>query len=310
MQNLNIRNRIVDFIGTLPKPISVKAYGSSIAFQSGYKENEKKQVDLIVIVDDIKKFYNESLKKNKGMYKLTPRIFFRYASSDLLRSAAKICYTTHIAYKEDDYKIGVIEKRDVLDDLLNWKTFYIAGRFQKEMYTPISDPDIERANEINKKNALTVALLLLDKEKPTIEDLYVKICSLSYMGDSRKSLKAEDPNKVKKLASGSKDYFDREYKEKTDLFEVGKDGILKIDYEKVYLAMNSLPEELKNQIESSVGENKSENIEQVRNAIKEYLTNIINSSSKKQTIKGIATTGPKNSISYGLAKLKKGRKKA
>ena len=32
---------------------------------SHVEENEKKQVDLIVIVDDIKKFYEENLKKNK-----------------------------------------------------------------------------------------------------------------------------------------------------------------------------------------------------------------------------------------------------
>ena len=80
MQNLNIRNRIYDFIGTLPKTISVKAYGSSVAYQSGYKENEKKQVDLIVIVDNIKKFYEENLKINKFMYKLTPRIYFKLAT--------------------------------------------------------------------------------------------------------------------------------------------------------------------------------------------------------------------------------------
>ena len=46
MQNLNIRERIVEFIGTMPKTVSVKAYGSSIAYQSGYAENEKKQVNL------------------------------------------------------------------------------------------------------------------------------------------------------------------------------------------------------------------------------------------------------------------------
>ena len=58
--------------------------------------------------------------------------------------------------------------------------------------------------------------------KPTIIDFYETLCSLSYKGDSRKALKAEDPNKVKKLASGSKDYFDKIYKEKTNLFKENK----------------------------------------------------------------------------------------
>jgi len=311
MQNLNVRDNIVKFVSTLPKTLSVKAYGSSIAFQSGYKENEKKQVDLIVIVEDIKKFYEENLKKNKYMYKLVPRIYFRHAKSENLRKHASICYTSHINYGNDTYKMGVIEKQDVLDDLLNWKTFYIAGRFQKEMFTAIADKDIESANEINKKNALTVALLLLDKEKPTLDDLYEKICSLSYMGDSRKSFKAEDPNKVKKLASGSKDYFDKEYKDKTDLFTVNKDNTIKINESKVLKEMKRLPKDLYEEIQFCVTPvmDKEDTKKAIRVAITGYLTNIINSSSKGQTMKGLFTTGPVNSVAYALAKLKKGRKK-
>ena len=307
MQNLSIRERIVSFIETLPEVVSVKAYGSSIAYQSGYKDNEKKQVDLIVVVDDIKKFYEENLKKNKYMYKLTPSIYFKHASSKGLKKAAGICYTTDINYGIDTYKMGVIEKADVLDDLLNWKTFYIAGRFQKEMYTAKEDKEIEKANEVNKKNALTVALLLLDKENPTLIDLYEKICSLSYMGDSRKSFKAEDPNKIKKIASGSKEHFNKEFKDKTSLFTCDKKENIKIDYDKTFNMIKYLPEELKNKIEE-YGGNKN-NLDKVREAIKDYLTKIIKSSSLGQTKKGILTTGPKNSIVYALSKLKKGRKK-
>ncbi len=311
MQNLNIRDKIYDFIETLPKPVSIKAYGSSIAYQSGYTKKDKKQVDLIVIVDDIKKFYEENLKVNKYMYKLTPRIYFKFASLKGLKKHASICYTTHINYGDNIYKMGVIEKEDVIDDLLNWKTFYIAGRFQKEMFTAISDPEIEKANEINKKNALTVALLLLDKDNPTINDLYEKLCSLSYMGDNRKTFKAEDPNKIKKLAEGSKDFFDREYKNKTDLFKEMPDGTIKINYPKVYAAMKNLPRNLYDEIQFSIDVKMTEEemLNSIRKSISGYLTRIIRQSSHGQTRKGILTTGPQNSISYALEKLKKGRKK-
>lgn len=311
MKELNIRSRITKFIETLPNVVSVKAYGSSIAYQAGYKENEKKQVDLIVIVDDIKEFYDENLKKNKYMYKLTPRIYFKHAKSKNLKKAAGICYTTDINYGQDTYKMGVIEKIDVLEDLLNWKTFYIAGRFQKEMFTAKADEQIEKANEINKRNALTIALLLLDKNKPKLTDLYEKICSLSYMGDSRKSFKAEDPNKIKKLASGSREHFDKEYTKKTDLFTVDKNEYIKIDYEKLYKMIDKLPIDLKIKISDEVGTKKlSESITEIRKGIEDYLTAIIKKSSMGQTKKGILTTGPKNSLGYALAKLKKGRKKA
>ena len=311
MQELNIRERILEFIKTLPKVESVKAYGSSIAYQSGYKANEKKQVDLIVVVDDIKKFYEENLKKNGYMYKMTPKIYFKHASKERLKKAAGICYTTDIKYGIDTYKMGVIEKVDVLDDLLNWKTFYIAGRFQKEMFTAVEDKEIEKANELNKKNALTIALLLLDKDKPKLIDLYEQICSLSYMGDNRKNFKAEDPNKIKKLASGSKDHFNKEYKDKTNLFTTDKDENIKIDYKKVYSMIKYLPNELKEKIFDSIGNSQEEEkIEEIRKIIKGYLTEIIKGSSSGQTKKGILTTGPKNSISYALSKLKKGRKKS
>ncbi len=311
MQEKDIRTRIKDFIKILPDTVSVKAYGSSIAYQSGYKADEKKQVDLIVIVDDIKKFYEDNLKKNREMYKFTPRMYFKHAKSSSLKKAAGICYTTDIEYGPDTYKMGVIEKEDVIDDLLNWKTFYIAGRFQKEMFTAKEDSQIEKANEINKRNALTVALLLLDKEKPTLNDLYEKICSLSYMGDSRKSFKAEDPNKIKKLASGSKEHFDREFTAKTDLYTVDKNEKIKIDHEKVLRMIDKLPIELKIKISDEVGDKRlSEAIVEIRKGITDYLTTIIKKSSMGQTKKGILTTGPKNSIGYALAKLKKGRKKA
>ncbi len=310
MQDLDIRGRIKKFIETLPTVRSVKAYGSSIAYQSGYKENEKKQVDLIVIVDDIKKFYEENLKKNKYMYKFTPKLYFRHAKADTLKKAAGICYTTDINYGIDTYKMGVIEKVDVLDDLLNWKTFYIAGRFQKEMFTAVEDEEIEKANKVNKNNALTIALLLLDKEEPTRLDLYETICSLSYKGDSRKSFKAEDPNKIKKLASGSRDYFDKEYSEKSGLFKVDKDDKIKIDYEELFKRISCLPDALKMEIKAVVGDKKySECLPEIRVAINKYLEKIIKSSSLGQTKKGILTTGPINSIGYAFAKLKKGRKK-
>ncbi len=310
MQELDIKERILKFVETLPKVESVKAYGSSIAYQSGYKANEKKQVDLIVVVDDIKKFYEENLKKNGYMYKLTPRIYFKHASAERLKKAAGICYTTDINYGIDTFKMGVIEKTDVLDDLLNWKTFYIAGRFQKEMYTAVKDEEIEKANIINKKNALTVALLLLDKENPKLIDLYETICSLSYKGDSRKSFKAEDPKKIIKLATGSKEHFNREYRDKTDLFKCDKDENITIDYDAVFKMVEFLPDNLKNEIylvsDNDLSMNK---IKSIRNVINDYLEKIIKESSLGQTKKGILTTGPKNSITYAISKLKKGRKK-
>lgn len=307
----DIKERVIDFANTIPNAVCVKAYGSSIAYQEGYSANEKKQVDLIVVVDDIKTFYNDNMKKNSYMYNLTPKIYFTIAKEKSLRKHASICYTTHINYGCDTYKMGVIEKKDVLDDLLNWKTFYIAGRFQKEMFTAIKDDDIEKANILNKRNALVVSLLLLDKDKNTLSDLYETLCSLSYKGDTRKMVKAEDPNKVKKLAKGSKDFFDKEYKDKTTLFKVTDDEKLLIDYDKVYSYIKALPTNLANSLNNVIEQKLPKDLERqkIKDEINKYLVKIIKSSSLGQTTKGILTTGPVNSISYVFEKIKKGRKK-
>lgn len=55
--------------------------------------------------------------------------------------------------------------------------------------------EISKVNLVNLKAATSAALLFLPDEF-TEEDLYGKVCSLSYMGDLR-MLFAEDKNKVK-----------------------------------------------------------------------------------------------------------------
>ena len=75
--------------------------------------------------------------------------------------------------------------------------------------------------------------------------------------------------------------------------------------------IDKLPIELKMKISDEVGDKRlSEATVEIRKAITDYLTTIIKKSSMGQTKKGILTTGPKNSIGYALAKLKKGRKKS
>lgn len=310
MKVTNVKTRIDNFISLFPDVVSVIAYGSGVAHQKGEEKNDKKQIDLIVIVDDIKKFYKENLKKNKFMYPALPKVYFKLSSAKRLKKAAGICYTSGINYEGDSFKVGVVEKSSVLEDLLNWKTFYIAGRFHKERHIAKENKEIEDANEINKTNAVITALLLLNKEKPTILDFYEQICSLSYIGDSRKKFKAEDPNKVKNIAVGSKDFFDQIYRDRTDIITVDKKENITIDYDKLFKSISKLPKKLKESIDSKVnGKYTKENLDAIREAIIEFLTVVNKKASLGQTVKGIFTTGPTEAISYALRKLKKGRKK-
>ncbi len=318
MENLKVYDNILDFIDRLPRTVSVFGYGSGVFKQEQTSSRrvkktnkEPNQIDLILVVDDLRHFAIQNMKKNKHMYKLTPKLFFHFASESLLKKGAPICYTSNISDKGDVYKIGVVEKEDVIDDLLNWRTFYLAGRFQKEMYAAKGDPDIERANEINKQNALVLGLLLVDYEYPTIDELYENICSLSYMGDVRKNFNAEDPNKIKNIVKGSKDFLNREYRDKTSLFKVDEEGVLDIDYLSLRDEIDCLPQDLSVKLKETMKKNRSQGRYEldVRDTIEEHLSGIIGPSSKAQTLKGIWTTGPVKSLKYAAAKLKKGSQK-
>ena len=310
MKVKDVEVRIKEFVGLLPKTVSVVAYGSGVVHQDGEQKNDKKQIDLIVIVDKIKDFYKESLKQNKKMYPAIPKLYFRLASAKRLKKAAGICYTSGIKYGEDTFKVGVIEKSTVLSDLENWDTFYLAGRFHKERCIIEEDKDIEKANERNKDNATLVALILLNKENPTLLDLYEQICSLSYIGDSRKKFKAEDPNKVRNIVIGSKKFLDREYRDRLPLFTISKDEHITIKTKEALKAIPQLPERLKDKIDSRVhGNYEPENIEDIRTSIVEFLTEVNKKSSLGQTVKGVFTTGPREAVGYALRKLKKGRNK-
>ncbi|KAL5976714.1 hypothetical protein ACLOJK_021047 [Asimina triloba] len=93
-------------------------------------------------------------------------------------------------------KYGVARMHDLVQDLLNWQRFYLSGRLQKPVHILVDKFGIKNSNSVNLRAAISAALLLLPPEF-TEEDLYAKICSLSYMGDLR-MLFAEDQNKIKK----------------------------------------------------------------------------------------------------------------
>ncbi|KAG2689371.1 hypothetical protein I3760_09G135600 [Carya illinoinensis] len=107
-------------------------------------------------------------------------------------------------------KYGVVRMHDLIKDILNWERFYLSGRLQKPVHILVDNLDIENVNSANLKAAITAALLLLPP-KFTEEDLYAKICSLSYMGDLR-MLFAEDRNKVKKIVQAQFDLFQSRYR--------------------------------------------------------------------------------------------------
>ncbi|KAG4118984.1 hypothetical protein ERO13_D11G050975v2 [Gossypium hirsutum] len=146
-------------------------------------------VDYILGVSDPLQWHSENLKMNAD----------HYASWMVLLGGAKLI--TNVA---DKLGVGVH-----FNPYVTWNN---------KVNMLVDNLDIETINSVNLRAAVSAALLLLPP-KFTEEDLYAKICSLSYMGDVR-MLFAEDRNKVKKIVQGQFDLFQSMYEDGNFLFPV------------------------------------------------------------------------------------------
>lgn len=278
---------ILDFMSTRPKCLGIIGYGSGINPQKG-QEKRKPQIDLIIIVDDLKKWHKKNMKMNQNDYSISSRLFFHYVSNKLLRSGGKICYMTYIPFGGREYKIGTIQKNDFLDDLDNWNSFYIAGRMQKPILVVLSDDEINERIEKNRKFAVMATKLINDEKNISERDFYISLAGLSYIGDTRMGI-AENPDKVKNIVDGSFEFYHDTYGNMLEF----KDGYVK----KSKVDINNLPSDLKAFIDDTNGE--------IKNKVYEFFYQKNKDKSLAQTTKGLFTTGPIKSIKYVAEKMKR-----
>ncbi len=286
------KENILEFIKSRPKTVGIVGYGSGIKPQRG-QENRKLQIDLIVIVNDLKNWHKQNIKMNKKDYSFSSRLFFKYAKVNWLKAGGKICYMTYLPFNGSKYKIGTIELADFLNDLKSWETFYMAGRMQKPILIAQATEEVEQAIEYNRYAALSTTQLLIGENKIDKLEFYMTLAGLSYIGDTRMGI-AENPDKVKNIVEGSLESYEELYGAK--LKAEGNNFILDNN-----INIETLPDDLNEFLQQ-----KDANIP---NLISEFLTTKNKSQSTSQTIKGLFTTGPIKSIKYVYEKLKRKKKK-
>lgn len=285
------KEEILEFMKDRPDTEAIIGYGSGINPQHG-QENRKPQIDLIVVVNDLKKWHILNIKKNPKDYSFAGKLFFKYAPKKWLCSGGKITYMTYIPFNGRKYKIGTIEKDDFLRDLKSWETFYMAGRMQKPILIVKAPNDIVNAIEYNRKAGLFSTKLLLGHGEYDEEYFYTVLAGLSYIGDTRMGI-AENPDKVLNIVKGSFDFYHKIYGEQ-----------LKFNNDKVVVETESklsLPDELKDYL--------VQNGENIGDGIRQFLVNKNKSQSMAQTVKGLFTTGPIKSIKYVYEKMKRKKRK-
>ena len=280
-----MKDFIKEFLNERPEVVAAFGYGSGVFKQLGYDSKEKPQIDLILIVNDMKLWHKENIKKNPKDYSFIGRNFFLNSSLDEIKGITGITYQSNIEYKGHLFKYGIIEYGDFVRHMQTWDSFYVPGRFQKPILTIKSNNFIDELILQNRRNACKVGLLCLNNKD--LKDLYLTICNLSYSGDTRMKV-AENPKKVDNIVGASYDKFNEMYNF-NDLYQ--KNGE-RIEYE---IDIDELPSSLEKYIKD----------DKTKEKVMEYLSDLNRKESSLQTVKGIKTNGIIKSLRYGLAKVLK-----
>lgn len=295
-------DNIFDFISTLPEVVDIIGYGSGVKNQEGYTDDIKRQIDLILTVNDIYEFHKLNFKKYPNIYSNIGIKLIKHVNN----IGTDINYVSNIDYKNNTYKIGVINKNDLSKDLITWDNMYMAGRCQKPISTLKIRDKVKNEIIYNRLNALKIALLLNHNKTITEQELYETICSLSYIGDIRMTMHCENPDKIKNIVNGSKIEFREIYNEVNDnLFDI-KNNIISTNTDKILSSILDIPESLLKYLHKHMDLNNI-NIDELNNNIINYLKITNFKSSIAQPIKSIIINGTEKSLNYLKEKRKKGK---
>lgn len=216
----------------------------------------------------------------------------------------------------------MIHKEDAINDLTNWTTFALAGRTQKPVLSVLSDPDIEKAMETNRRQAMSLALFLNFHNPGPLSlgtQLLPQICDFSYQGDIRMRWKMENPNKVKNIVEGQEERLRDVYEpivkemETQGLVRIEKDGerisslrVVQTESNLQHMFSSGLPPVLKEGMKGSV---KQLSLEELQGDVQKNLLRLVYGTSVKMVLSGLYSTNPLKGLAYLGEKFKKGRAK-
>ncbi|EXB66780.1 hypothetical protein L484_003873 [Morus notabilis] len=246
---------------------------------------------------------------------------------------AGVHFNPYVNWGDKMFKYGVVRLHDLIKDILHWERFYLSGRLQKPVHILVDTLDLEDVNSVNLRAAVSAALLLLPT-KFSEEDLYAKICSLSYTGDLR-MLFAEDKYKillvdqnnsqVKKIVRGQFDSFQSMYKPFLEEYE-GKE-LLRFssssNHEEKIISqdsslsaaralVSSLPQTIRSQMATKLGaiggdvcELAIRSREEGAKCMQNILRRKVMVSSARQAVSGLLAVGAVNGMRYVGRKIRK-----
>ena len=186
--------------GVFPQTASKSASSSSIHPNpspaiSSVQGGNGKMIDFIFGVSYSQHWHSINLQQHRDHYSSLGSFGSSLVSRTQDDWGAGAYFNPYVTVNGTLIKYGVVNLDTLYKDLSEWDSLYLAGRLQKPVKILRDDPRIRLANQINLISAIRTALLLLP-ERFTERDLYSAIAGISYLGDPRMSLGAENLNKV------------------------------------------------------------------------------------------------------------------
>ncbi|KAF5382732.1 hypothetical protein D9615_002855 [Tricholomella constricta] len=305
------------------------AYGSGVFEQDGYSKDtsakDAPMLDFMFAVTHPAHFHSINMHQHPHHYPLHARLLGSSYVSRLEEFGPGVWFNAYVPMNGVRIKYGVTTIDNLCSDLLNWKTLYLAGRMHKPLRIIKDDARVRLTQQVNLTSAVRAALLTLPHEFPETE-LFERIAGISYSGDPRMWLPAENRGKVSNIVRKQGPQF----KELYHRLAVGLPGVhwpslsstIQQDTAPQARAahLKKLPSNLLTQVKNNYSRSSSEpSIEADESAywlrlagdeklpavLTEEMSRIVRYPATVQTIKGIASAGVGKSVRYSAAKISK-----
>lgn len=169
-----------------------------------------KMIDFIFGVSYTQHWHSLNLQQHRDHYSAVGSLGSSLVSRIQDKWGAGVYFNPYVTVNGTLIKYGVVNLDTLCKDLSEWDTLYLAGRLQKPVKILRDDPRVRLANQVNLMSAVRTALLLLPP-RFTEQELYNTITGISYQGDPRMSLGAENLNKVSNIVTHQLPNFRRLY---------------------------------------------------------------------------------------------------
>lgn len=294
------------------------AYGSGAFPQENNPQGEGTMLDLVFSVDDSQQWHRDNMARNPLHYAWLPRRLGPSFATALQRvGPAKVFFNPYVTLPgfPRAIKYGVVDHSHLVDDLSCWSSLYFAGRLHKPVLLLVDDPGMLQLIQSNRAAALAVAALVHPLPRHEVSDaaLFQTLAALSYTGDVRMSLRAENPHKPSNIVRGHLSEWREVYKpiiaaaDPRLVAPLGSGDTLRVGQLSLAELMPALPSHLVAVLDENFRFTRElpASPENDRDRLIGALSQIVGYSSISQTLKGLLTAGIAPSFRYVMDKLSK-----